>query len=49
MQWTRLTRAVAYNIEVLEVTAGNFWRPYRDMPSPSARDAPEPAKFAFKP
>jgi heparanase len=32
-------RFQAYNIEMLEVTGGQFWKPYKDMPSKSAAPA----------
>jgi heparanase len=33
-------RFQSYNIEMVEVTGGHFWRPYGDRRKPSKADAP---------
>jgi len=52
-------RFQSYNIEMLEVTGGKFWKPYSDIhiptPAPGAGDKPStppgmnPAMFAYRP
>lgn len=36
-------RFQAYNVEMLEVTGGRFWKPYKDLQSAKATDAGKPA------
>ena len=35
-------RYQSYNVEMLEVTGGRFWKPYKDIPKPPARPPARP-------
>ena len=39
-------RYQSYNIEMLEVTGGRFWKPYKDIPTATARSADQAASDA---
>jgi Glycosyl hydrolase family 79, N-terminal domain len=45
-------RFQSYNIEMVEVTGGRFWRPYQELasPTPSGRDTgAKPERYAYRP
>lgn len=35
-------RFLAYNVEMLEVTGGRFWKPYKDMQAQAKKQSPQP-------